>query len=302
MSENLTQDTPTLPKPTWLRTRISTEHHASNVNTIVSKHGLHTVCQSAHCPNIGECWKCGTATFMINGDICTRNCTFCAVSCGHPQPLDPDEPKRLADAAAAMNLRYVVVTSVTRDDLPDGGASAFAQTILELRKQIPNVAIEVLIPDFHGNLGALHTVFEARPDILNHNIETVPRLYPTVRPQAEYQRSLKVLQAASGYGLTTKSGFMLGLGESGNEVEETLLDLKTYGCNIVTIGQYLRPSPNHHPLVRYATPDEFDHWRLYGENLGLSTVESGPLVRSSYHAFSSYRRCIDGNSQRYHES
>jgi lipoic acid synthetase len=260
------------------------------VHGVVDDQKLHTVCQSAHCPNQGECWRQGTATFMINGDICTRNCAFCAIKVGRPHELDPEEPRRLAEAAARMKLRYVVVTSVTRDDLPDGGAGAFAATINALRAEVSGVRIEVLIPDFKGDAAALGKVFEARPDVLNHNIETMPRLYPKVRPQARYQRSLDVITAAKAAGLMTKSGFMLGMGETDEEIEQTLRDLRAAGCDIVTIGQYLRPSNDHYPLVRYATEEEFAHWRAVGEELGFRMVQSGALVRSSYHAHESFDR------------
>lgn len=280
------------PKPSWLRVRLPMGGGAEKVHAILGDQKLHTVCESAHCPNMGECWRHGTATFMINGAICTRNCTFCAVGAGRPAPLDPEEPRRLAEAAARMKLHYVVVTSVTRDDLPDGGASHFAATINELRARIPNVRIEVLIPDFKGDAAALGAVFAARPDVLNHNVETVPRLYPEVRPQARYQRSLDVITAAKAAGLTTKSGFMLGLGEEESEIDQTLLDLRAAGCDIVTIGQYLRPSPRHHVIVRYALPEEFERWGRRATALGFLAAQSGPLVRSSYHAHESFeQRC-----------
>lgn len=288
-------------KPPWLKARIPFGPGTERVHEIIGEHKLHTVCESARCPNMGECWRQGTATFMINGNVCTRSCSFCAIFTGRPQPLDPDEPRRVAEAARTMALQYVVVTAVNRDERPDGGAPQFAETIRELRGMIPNVHIEVLIPDFRGNHAAQDVVFEARPEVLNHNLETVPRLYPFVRPQAVYERSLELITRAMAAGLTTKSGIMVGLGEEEPEVMQTLLDLRTAGCDIVTIGQYLRPSEKHHPVVRYVTPAEFVRYRQHGEQLGFTTVESGPLVRSSYHAHSSYRRHSDGNGQGYHE-
>jgi lipoic acid synthetase len=282
-------------KPPWLKARIPFGPGTERVHSIIEGNHLHTVCESARCPNMGECWRAGTATFMINGNVCTRSCSFCAIFTGRPQPLDPDEPRRVADAARTMDLKYVVVTSVNRDERKDGGAPQFAETIRELRKAIDGLHIEVLIPDFRGNAEALETVFAAGPDVLNHNLETVPRLYPWVRPQAVYQRSLDVLRAAHAYGLTAKSGIMVGLGEEPGEIEQTLLDLRAHGCDIVTIGQYLRPSEKHHPVVRYVTPAEFDGYREAGEKMGFKTVEAGPLVRSSYHAHLSYRRHTDGN-------
>jgi len=248
--------------------------------------GLHTVCESARCPNIGECWEHRTATFMILGNVCTRSCGFCAVPSGRPLgPPDEDEPRRVAEAAAAMGLRYVVVTSVNRDDLPDGGARLFARTIEELRRRLPGCKVEVLIPDFRGNWAALEQVLAARPDVLNHNIETVPRLYRRVRRGAIYERSLELLARSRQYGLVTKSGLMLGLGEQAEEVEATLRDLLAHGTQIVTLGQYLQPTPAHLPVVRYVPPEEFRRWKVLGEQLGFAHVEAGPLVRSSYHAF-----------------
>lgn len=297
-ANNQTQPPPAVSqttKPSWLKVRRPHALGSERVNAIIDGQRLHTVCESAHCPNRGECWSHGTATFMINGDVCTRACTFCAIAAGRPLPLDPDEPRRVAEAARLMNLQYVVITSVTRDDLPDGGAAAFAETILELREKISGVTVEVLIPDFRGDSDALKKVFVARPDVLNHNVETVPRLYASVRPQARYSRSLDVLAGAKAAGLVTKSGIMLGLGEEDEEVEQVLRDLVGRGCDILTIGQYLRPSVKHHPLVRYVTPAEFDRWRERGLALGFQTIQSGPLVRSSYHAHLSYRSHTQGN-------
>jgi lipoic acid synthetase len=232
---------------------------------------------------------------MINGDICTRSCTFCNIRTGRPTaPLDPDEPRRVAEAAAVMQLDHVVVTSVNRDEQSDGGAGQFAAVIREIRARRPEASVEVLIPDFKGDRAALDIVFAERPDVLNHNVETVPRLYKEVRPQARYRTSLEVLRAASEAGLVTKSGFMLGLGETYDEIEDVLRDVRDAGVHLVTIGQYLRPTPIHHPIVRYATPEEFEHWREFGLSLGFSNVDSGPLVRSSYHAKGSFARARGG--------
>lgn len=276
-------------KPPWLRVKLPVSAHTQPVYNVMRQRKLHTVCESARCPNQGECWGHGTATFMINGNVCTRSCSFCAVFTGRPQPLDPDEPRRVAEAAAVMGLRYAVVTAVNRDELPDGGAAQFVRTIEALREAVPGMRVEVLIPDFHGVESALDAVFAARPDVLNHNVETVARLYDRVRPQARYERTLEVLRRSKAAGLVTKSGFMLGLGEEDHEVAELMRDLRDAGCDIVTIGQYLRPSEYHHPVVRYVTPSEFAEWRRYGmEELGIRTVQSGPLVRSSYHAHESF--------------
>jgi len=247
---------------------------------------LHTVCEEARCPNIGECWEQRTATFMLLGDICTRSCGFCAVKTGRPGPVDWLEAERVAQAVASLGLEYAVVTSVNRDDLPDGGAALFAHTIQAIRRRSPHCQVEVLIPDFKGNWEASRMVVEAKPDVLNHNVETVPRLYRRVRPQARYRRSLELLQRAKemdGH-LVTKSGLMVGLGETWEEVLQVLQDLRAVACDVVTIGQYLRPSLEHLPIVRYWTPMEFQRLREEGLALGFRHVEAGPLVRSSYHA------------------
>jgi lipoyl synthase len=246
---------------------------------------LHTVCEEAHCPNLGECWGRGTATFMILGEVCTRACGFCAVKTGLPgEPPDPDEPRRVADAAARLGLRHVVVTSVNRDDQADGGAGIFAATVRELRARIPACAVEVLIPDFKGRWDALQVVLEARPDVLNHNVETVPRLYRQARAGASFTRSLDLLRRSKEAGLLTKSGIMVGLGEDWTEVEETIRAIRASGTDVLTVGQYLRPSPRHLAVLRYYTPAEFDRLRSFALDLGYAHVESGPLVRSSYHA------------------
>jgi lipoic acid synthetase len=246
---------------------------------------LHTVCEEAHCPNLGECWSRGTATFMILGEVCTRACGFCAVKTGLPgQPPDPDEPRRVADAVGRMGLRHAVVTSVNRDDQPDGGAGIFAATIREIRARVPGCAVEVLVPDFKGRWEALRVVLEARPDVLNHNVETVPRLYREARAGASFPRSLELLKRSKAAGLLTKSGVMVGLGEERAEVEETLRAIRTSGTDVLTVGQYLRPSPQHLPVRRYWSPEEFESLRAFALALGFAYVESGPLVRSSYHA------------------
>nr|WP_240951388.1 lipoyl synthase [Caldanaerobacter subterraneus] len=246
---------------------------------------LNTVCQSANCPNMGECFARRTATFMIMGNICTRNCRFCAVEKGHPQPLDEEEPGRVAEAARRLGLKHVVVTSVTRDDLPDGGASHFAKTIYELKK-LPGVTVEVLVPDFMGNEEAIRTVVEAKPDVINHNVETVPRLYSRVRPKADYIRSLNLLKKVKELDplILTKSGIMVGLGETEEEVIEVMKDLRDIDCDMMTIGQYLRPSHKHIEVAEYVTPEQFKRYEEIGYKLGFKHVASGPLVRSSYHA------------------
>ena len=247
---------------------------------------LHTVCEEAMCPNVGECWGSGTATFLILGDTCTRNCGFCNVKTGRPRPLDPQEPERVARAVAQMKLKHAVVTSVNRDELPDGGAHIFARTIRRIHELVPVCTVEVLIPDFKGSPAALATVMAARPDILNHNVETVPRLYRRARPQANYRQSLEVLRRARELDgdVVTKSGIMVGLGEEWEEILEVMADLRAVDCDVLTIGQYLRPSARNLPVERYYTPQKFDQLRAEGERLGFKHVESGPLVRSSYHA------------------
>jgi lipoic acid synthetase len=247
--------------------------------------GLHTVCEEARCPNVGECWNRGTATFMILGDVCTRACGFCAVKTGLPgRPPDKDEPARVASAVARLGLRHAVITSVDRDDQPDGGASSFSECVRLIREKVPGCAVEVLVPDFKGDPTAIDIVIAARPDILNHNVETVPRLYRTVRPGARFERSLALLERSHLAGLRTKSGVMVGLGEGRSELRETLWSLREAGTDIVTVGQYLRPSREHLPVVRYYEPGEFDEIREEARAMGFPHVESGPLVRSSYHA------------------
>jgi len=278
-------------KPKWLRRPLPTGPEYEKVRAMISEDRLHTVCQEAKCPNMWECFSQKTATFLIMGSRCTRNCGFCSVLPGPLGPPDPAEPARVADVAHQMGLKYVVVTSVTRDDIPDGGASRFAQTIEAVRSKMPDACVEVLIPDFQGNRDALLTVLRARPDVLNHNIETVPRLYPRVRPQAEYQRSLDILRWAHAHdaALPVKSGLMLGLGEKQPEVEDTLADLRAAGCRILTLGQYLQPSKNHLPVARFIPPEEFETWRRRAVKIGFTEVASGPFVRSSYHAKELYQ-------------
>lgn len=275
-------------RPEWLRVRLPGGENYAELKGIMRGLELHTVCEEARCPNIGECWNARTATFMILGDTCTRACGFCAVKTGRPGVLDLGEPIRVAEAVEKMGLRHAVITSVNRDELEDGGASIFAGTIRQIRTRIPSCGIEVLIPDFEGNEVALQIVMRARPDILNHNIETVPRLYPQVRPKARYPRSLEVLRRAKRMDATvfTKSGIMLGLGEEMDEVLEVFRDLRAYDVEILTVGQYLRPTVNHLPIARYVSPDEFAWLKGEALKLGFRHVESGPLVRSSYHAAS----------------
>jgi lipoic acid synthetase len=253
---------------------------------LIERLRLHTVCESAACPNVGECWNQRTATFMILGNVCTRRCGFCAVQKGAPLPVDYDEPNRVAEAVAAMGLRFAVITSVNRDDRRDGGAELFALVIRAIRHRVPGCGVEVLIPDFQGNLEAVKTVMDAAPDVLNHNTETVPRLYRQVRMGARYERSLELLAHAKQLSPKTpvKSGLMLGLGETRDEALETMRDLRAHSVDILTLGQYLRPSPKHLPIVRYVPPAEFDEFRREGYLMGFAHVEAGPLVRSSYHA------------------
>lgn len=271
-------------KPDWLKVPLGGNEISGKVKELVTEKNLHTVCESARCPNRGECWSRGTATIMILGDICTRSCGFCAVKTGRPTGLDLDEPRRVAESIRAMNLRHVVITSVARDELPDGGASVWAATIGEVRANCPGIRIEVLIPDMKGVAHDLDTILGARPDILNHNVETVPRLHRLVRPQARYERSLGVLEYAKIRGFVTKSSLMLGLGETTGEVEGVLGDLRGIETDIVTLGQYLQPSPAHLPVVEWVTPEQFARWKTAALAMGFRHVESGPLVRSSYHA------------------
>jgi lipoyl synthase len=273
-------------KPPWLKVRLPGGPNYMRLKSIMREERLNTVCEEAHCPNIGECWEAGTATFMILGDTCTRACGFCAVTSGRPGAIDRLEPMRVANAVREMGLAHAVVTSVNRDDEPDGGSSIFAATIRWIRRLSPGTSIEVLIPDFLGNWDALATVMESRPEILNHNTETVPRLYSRVRPKARYERTLELLQRAKELdpGTITKTGLMVGLGETEHELLQVFQDLADHNVEVLTLGQYLRPSSKHLPLVRYYEPAEFDHLREEALALGFKHVEAGPLVRSSYHA------------------
>lgn len=278
----------TEPRPEWLKVKIRANESFDRVNRMINHLRLHTVCQEARCPNIFECWSEGTATFMILGDICTRHCGFCAVGKGKPRTLDPDEPRHVGEAVRTLGVKHAVVTSVNRDELPDGGALHFAQTIHWIRRLCPGTRVEVLIPDFCGNEGALNIVLAARPDVLNHNTETVPRLYKRVRPDARYEQSLELLRRAHArkaeYSLLTKSGLMAGLGETLDELLKTFRDIAETGCDILTVGQYLAPTARHIPIEKYYSPGEFASLKSKALKMGFRYVEAGPLVRSSYHA------------------
>ena len=282
--------TPRQPKPDWLKIRLGDPTNQNHLLKLIEGLNLHTVCQEAKCPNIFECWSDRTATFMLGGDICTRHCGFCAVGKGQPEALDPEEPRHVAEAVRHLNLAHTVITSVNRDDLSDGGAAHWAETIRQVRAFNPDCKIEVLIPDFNGDAHALHTVLDARPDVLNHNTETIARLYRRVRPDADYQQSLDLLKRAAERrdreqrGMLTKSGITVGLGESFEEVVELMKDLRAVSCDIMTIGQYLQPHARRLPVERYVTPAEFDRWRDVGTSMGFKHVQSSPLTRSSYHA------------------
>jgi lipoic acid synthetase len=277
---------PRIPKPEWLKVRAPGSPSYLRLKSLMRGLQLNTVCEEARCPNIGECWGHGTATFMILGDVCTRACSYCAVSHGRPAAVDVHEPERVASAIHALELNYVVITSVDRDDVADGGASIFAETIRRTREKLPHCRIEVLIPDFQGNEAPLRTVLDARPDVLNHNTETVPRLYRMARSGGRYSRTLELLDRSRRYApdIPTKTGLMVGLGETREELLETFRDLRRVSCGILTIGQYLRPTPEHAEMVRYYHPDEFADLKRAALDLGFVHVESGPLVRSSYHA------------------
>lgn len=270
--------------PSWFKVKIRHGQDYRDIRQIMDARGLHTICEEARCPNIWECWNKRTATFLILGDICTRRCHYCAVATGRPASPDENEPDRIGEAVQALGLRHAVITSVNRDDLADGGAAFFANTIQAIRHRLPSCTVEVLIPDFQGNPEALATVLQAVPDILNHNIETVPRLFPSIRPQGKYRRSLDVLRVGKRLGGRTKSGLMAGLGETMEELREVMRDLRGVGCDMLTIGQYLQPTPQHATVAKYYTPEEFQDLQQEGTRMGFSHVESGPLVRSSYHA------------------
>ena len=284
LSHLVVSDVPVARKPSWLKMKMPGGEGYARLKKLVQGQKLHTVCESAKCPNIGECWSAGTATLMILGDVCTRSCGFCHIATGRPTELDLDEPRRVGEAVATMALGHAVITSVNRDELPDGGAAVWAETIRQVRLQSPATSIEVLIPDFLGDWDALQWVLDARPDILNHNLESVPSQYKQVRPQAKYRRSLDLLQIAKQQGFTTKTGLMLGIGEKPAEVDAVLDDLVSISCDILTLGQYLQPTVKHLPVDRWVTPQEFAEWKRVGEAKGIRHVESGPMVRSSYHA------------------
>lgn len=276
-----------LRKPKWIRAEFTGTREVQRLKAVLRENKLHTVCEEANCPNLGECFKSGTATFMIMGDICTRRCPFCDVGHGRPNPLDPDEPKNMAETITAMGLKYVVITSVDRDDLRDGGAAHFVSCIQETRKRNPEITVEILTPDFRGREDvALEILAQSPPDVFNHNLETVPRLYRQARPGADYQGSLDLLRRFKERhsGVPTKSGLMLGLGETLEEIESVMRDMRAHGIEMLTLGQYLQPSAHHLPVQRYVTPEEFDALRDLGEKMGFSHVASGPMVRSSYHA------------------
>jgi lipoic acid synthetase len=285
--------------PQWLKVRMPGGPNYLELGNLLKDNKLHTVCEEAHCPNIGSCWERRTATFMILGDICTRACAYCAVTSGKPGILDLEEPVRLAETAQLMGLKHAVITSVNRDDLPDGGAYMFAQCILQVRKRLPSCKVEVLIPDFQGNWEALNTVIQAAPDTLNHNIETVNRIFRRVRPKGEYEQSLHLLEKAKELdsNIVTKSGIMVGLGESWDELLATMRDLRSVDCDLLTIGQYLRPSDKHIVLDRWYTPEEFNQLGKDAYKLGFKHVASGPLVRSSYHADEQHAAAISANTK-----
>jgi lipoic acid synthetase len=277
-------ETPIERKPPWIKTRLRTGPAYMELKSLVKREGLHTVCEEAGCPNIFECWEDREATFLIGGDQCTRRCDFCQIATGKPAPLDTDEPRRVAESVATMGLRYATVTGVARDDLDDGGAWLYAQTCREIHSAVPGCGVELLIPDFNARSDRLRLVFSARPEVLAHNIETVPRIFKRIRPGFRYERSLEVLSLAREAGLVTKSNLILGMGEEAGEVSQAMADLREAGCELLTITQYLRPSPLHHPVERWVPPEEFDRLRDEALGLGFSGVMSGPLVRSSYRA------------------
>ena len=271
-------------RPDWLKVKLPTGENYSDVLKLMRAQKLHTVCEEAKCPNLAECWNARTATFMILGDTCTRSCGFCNIKLGMPTELDLDEPRRVAESVGQLNLRHVVITSVNRDELKDGGASIFSETVRRINENSPDCTVEILIPDFKGEEEAFEIIMQNPPNILNHNLETVPRLYHAVRPQAKYERSLELIKWFKEKGLRTKSGIMVGIGERKEEVLELMSDLVEYGCDILTIGQYLQPTKNHLPVDRFVTPEEFKLYKDEGLRMGFKAVESSPLVRSSYHA------------------
>jgi lipoic acid synthetase len=285
--------TPIERKPPWIKTRLRTGPAYTELTELVRREGLHTVCQEAGCPNIFECWEDREATFLIGGDACTRRCDFCQIDTGKPLPLDRDEPRRVAESVATMGLRYATVTGVARDDLPDEGAWLYAETVRAIHAALPGCGVELLIPDFSGNPTLLAEVFEAAPEVLAHNVETVPRIFRSIRPGFRYERSLDVIAQARAAGLVTKSNLILGMGETREEISEALRDLHAAGCELITITQYLRPTARHHPVTRWVKPEEFVELAAEAESVGFSGVMSGPLVRSSYHAGRLYSQAIE---------
>jgi lipoyl synthase len=291
-------ETPIERKPVWIKTRATMGPQYRELQGLVRSEGLHTVCQEAGCPNIFECWEDREATFLIGGDQCTRRCDFCQIDTGKPEDLDRDEPRRVAQSVATMGLRYATITGVARDDLPDGGAWLYAETVRQIHELNPDTGVENLIPDFNGRPELLEEVFESRPEVLAHNVETVPRIFKRIRPAFRYQRSLDVLSAAREFGLVTKSNLILGMGETRAEVSAALHDLHEAGCELVTITQYLRPSPRHHPVERWVRPEEFVELKDEADGIGFTGVLSGPLVRSSYRAGRLYQQAMDARAVR----
>lgn len=288
--------TPIERKPEWIKTRVKTGPEYTEILNLVKREGLHTVCQEAGCPNIFECWEDREATFLIGGDQCTRRCDFCQIDTGKPKELDRDEPRRVAESVAKMELRYATITGVTRDDLPDQGAWLYAETIRAVHNAVPGIKVEMLAPDFDAKPELLQEVFESRPEVFAHNLETVPRIFRRIRPGFRYERSLQVITAARDFGLVTKSNLILGMGETIDEVKETLHDLLNAGCELVTITQYLRPSLRHHPVERWVKPEEFLMLQEFAESIGFAGVMSGPLVRSSYRAGRLYQQAISART------
>jgi lipoic acid synthetase len=295
--ETRNSQTPIERKPAWIKTRLRTGPEYTKLKQLVRSEGLHTVCEEAGCPNIFECWEDREATFLIGGDQCTRRCDFCQIATGKPLPLDTDEPRRVAESVTSMGLRYATVTGVARDDLPDGGAWLYAQTCREIHQSVPGCGVELLIPDFNAEPDQLAEVFSAAPEVLAHNIETVPRIFRRIRPGFRYERSLEVISQARAHGLVTKSNLILGMGEERHEVIDAMRDLRGAGCDLLTITQYLRPSVRHHPIERWVPPEEFDELGEVATELGFAGVMSGPLVRSSYRAGRLYRQAIDHRSR-----
>jgi len=284
-------------KPPWIKTRLRTGPEYTELKHLVRREGLHTVCEEAGCPNIFECWEDREATFLIGGDQCTRRCDFCQIATGKPGPLDTDEPRRVAESVAAMGLRYATVTGVARDDLPDGGSWLYAQTCREIHQSVVGCGVELLIPDFNADPDQLAEVFSARPEVLAHNLETVPRIFRSIRPGFRYERSLRVLELARTDGLVTKSNLILGMGEHRDEISQAMADLRAAGCELITITQYLRPSVRHHPIDRWVPPEEFEELAEEATELGFAGVQSGPLVRSSYRAGRLYRQAMERRSR-----